>query len=213
MKYEPEKHHRHSLRLKNFDYAQTGAYFVTVVTQHRICLFSDIINSEAQLSAAGTMLQAVWSELPIHYSGIKTDVFVVMPNHFHGIIFLVGATPRGCPSPGQAQGLVPTAMSLPDVLHRFKTLATKRYTDGVKQSGWSPFAGRLWQRNYYEHVIRDEESLNRIRQYIADNPMHWEFDPENPDTKTLNKGKEGDRSLDSARDTELVEVPVTLRRM
>ncbi|MGZ9188187.1 MAG: hypothetical protein ACXW6R_26305, partial [Candidatus Binatia bacterium] len=90
---------------------------------------------------------------------------------------------------------------------------TKRYTDGVKQSGWSPFAGRLWQRNYYEHVIRDEESLNRIRQYIADNPMRWEFDPENPDTKTLNKGKEGDRSLDSARDTELVEVPVTLRRM
>jgi len=71
-------------------------------------------------------------------------------------------------------------MSLPDVLHRFKTLTTKKYTDGVKQSGWTPFSGRLWQRNYYEHIIRDEESLNRIRQYILDNPARWAFDPENP---------------------------------
>jgi REP element-mobilizing transposase RayT len=72
-------------------------------------------------------------------------------------------------------------MSLPDVVHRFKTLTTKRYADGVKQCGWTPFAGRLWQRNYYEHIIRDEESLDRIRQYIADNPARWTFDRENPE--------------------------------
>ena len=110
MKYEPEKHHRHSLRLKTLDYAQTGVYFVTVVTQHRICLFGDIINSKAQLSAAGTMVQAVWSELPIHYSGIKTAVFVVMPNRFHGIIFVVGATPPWLPFPGAGTGARPLAL-------------------------------------------------------------------------------------------------------
>jgi putative transposase len=72
-------------------------------------------------------------------------------------------------------------MSLPDVVHRFKTLTTKRYADGVKGSGWTPFAGRLWQRNYYEHVIRDEESLGRIREYILNNPVQWPFDRENPE--------------------------------
>ena len=71
-------------------------------------------------------------------------------------------------------------LSLQDVVHRFKTLTTKRYADGVKQFGWTPFRGRLWQRNYYEHIVRDEESLNRIRQYILDNPARWEFDRENP---------------------------------
>ena len=71
-------------------------------------------------------------------------------------------------------------MSLPDVVHRFKVMTTKRYVDGVKQSNWPPFRGRLWQRNYYEHIIRSDESLNRIRQYIRDNPMRWAFDHENP---------------------------------
>ena len=71
-------------------------------------------------------------------------------------------------------------MSVPDVVHRFKTLTTKRYADGVKRSGWMPFAGRLWQRNYYEHIVRNEESLNRIRDYILNNPARWSFDRENP---------------------------------
>jgi len=72
-------------------------------------------------------------------------------------------------------------LSVPDVVHRFKTMTTKRYADGVKQWGWPPFAGRLWQRNYYEHIIRDEVALNRIRTYIANNPLQWELDRENPD--------------------------------
>jgi REP element-mobilizing transposase RayT len=71
-------------------------------------------------------------------------------------------------------------MSLGDVVHRFKTMTTKRYADGVKQLGWPPFRGRLWQRNYYEHIIRNEESLNRIREYIAANPLRWHLDRENP---------------------------------
>jgi hypothetical protein len=121
----------------------------------------------------------------MHYSAIKTDVFVVMPNHFHGIIFLVGVGPSAYPEAprmqrtGQPQGIAPT-MSLPDALHRFKTLTTKKYTDGVKRSGWARFVDRLWQRNYYEHVIRNDGSLNRIREYILNNPARWSFDPENP---------------------------------
>ena len=114
-----------------------------------------------------------------HYPGVETDTFVVMPNHIHGIIFLVGAGPRACPNDaGQPQGVAPT-MPVPDIIPRFKTLTTKRYTDGVKEEAWTPFAGWLWQRNYYEHIIRNEESLIRIRDYIATNPARWSVDPEN----------------------------------
>jgi hypothetical protein len=82
--------------------------------------------------------------------------------------------------PGQARGPAPTRLSLADVVHRFKTMTTKRYADGVKQSGWSPFRGRLWQRNYYEHIIRDESAFNRLRRYIDENPLRWASDEENP---------------------------------
>jgi putative transposase len=108
----------------------------------------------------------------------------------------VGAGPRACPGnagrshaegqprgfadleEGQPRGVAPT-MSLPDIVHRFKTMTTKRYADGVKQAGWAPFPGRLWQRNYYEHIIRNDESMHRLRQYIADNPARWQEDTEN----------------------------------
>ncbi len=111
------------------------------------------------------MIQSVWVDMAVHYPGVETDTFVVMPNHIHGIIFLVGAGPRACPNDtGQPQGVAPT-MPITDIIHRFKPLTTKRDTDGVKQEAWTPFAVRLWQRNYYEHIIRNEESLIRIRDY------------------------------------------------
>jgi REP element-mobilizing transposase RayT len=110
-----------------------------------------------------------------------------MPNHVHGIIILVGATPCGCPDQtGQAQGPAPTArtttaaMSLPDVVHRFKTMTTRKYTDGVKQNRWTPFPGKLWQRNYYEHVVRSDRELSSIREYLLNNPRKWHLDRENP---------------------------------
>jgi REP element-mobilizing transposase RayT len=182
---------RRSIRLKEYDYRQAGAYFVTIVTQDRSCLFGDVVNGKMQLNDAGQMVHAVWDDLPKYYPGVETDIFVVMPNHIHGVIFLVGAGPCACPEfGGQPQGVAPTInasanlvaqhLSLPDVLHRFKTLTTQRYTRGVKKTGWSRFNSRLWQRNYFEHVIRSEDSLNRIRQYIFDNPVRWEFDRDNP---------------------------------
>ncbi len=190
MRYDPQKHHRRSIRLRGYDYSQTGAYFVTICTQGRECLFGEIVDGAMRLNDAGRMLESMWTELP-QYEGVAVDGFVVMPNHIHGIIVLtigVGATPCGCPSQpcgcpssGQAQGPAPT-MSLPDVVHRFKSLTTARYRHGVAERGWRAFGARLWQRNYYEHVIRDEDELVRIRTYIEGNPEMWDIDRENPMT-------------------------------
>ena len=187
MTIKPEGRHRRSIRLRNYDYTSIGAYFVTIVTQDRRCLFGEIADGKMQLNECGKSVSVVWSELSIHYPGIETDAFVVMPNHVHGIVVLVGVGPCARPvAEGQSQGIAPTkdasALSLPDVIHRYKTLTTKRYVDSVKQFCWKPFSRRVWQRNYFEHVIRDEESLNRILEYIHDNPARWEFDRENPRT-------------------------------
>jgi REP element-mobilizing transposase RayT len=140
------------------------------------------------LNDAGGTVQSVWEELPQHYVGVNIDEFAVMPNHVHGIIVLqdypdVGATPRGCPAAGQAQGPAPT-MSLSDVVHRFKSLTTARFRHAAAKSAWPGFCGRLWQRNYYEHIVRDDDELNRIRQYIVVNPLMWEMDRENPRAQT-----------------------------
>ena len=177
---DSNKHRRRSIRLRGYDYAQVGAYFVTVCTQNMEYLFGDVLRGAAALSEAGEMVRTVWEELSLHYSGIGTDAFVVMPNHIHGVVILSAPPVTGKPSfdlDREAQGIAPMRMGLPDVVHRFKTLTTKRYTDGVKDRGWQRFSGRLWQRNYWEHVIRDEDELGRIREYIVENPAKWECDP------------------------------------
>jgi putative transposase len=191
MKFDPRIQHRRSLRLKDYDYATAGAYFVTICTQHRECLFGEIVAGVMRLNDAGNMIQDVLSQLSIKYASVEMDQFTVMPNHIHMIIFLntnVGAGPCACPDnegsnirliKGQPHRVAPT-MSLPDVVHRFKSLTTLRYSYGVKQQGWPPFPGKVWQRNYYEHVIRNEYDLNEIREYILNNPLKWELDKENP---------------------------------
>ena len=139
------------------------------------------------LNDAGRMVHLAWNELRKHYPGVEIDAFIAMPNHVHGIVILVGAGPRACPdcgrfNKGQPQGVAPTgALSLPDVMHRFKTLTTTRYRNGVMKNGWRPFAGKLWQRTYYEHVIRHDDDLNRIQEYIVNNTAQWALDEENPD--------------------------------
>ncbi len=178
--------HRRSIRLRGYDYTRQGAYFVTFCTQERRRLFGTVVNGRMALNDAGRMVQTVWNELPAHYPGVVADAFVVMPDHFHGVVRLVGAGPRACPSVaengqargpveqnGQARGPAPT-MSLPDVVHRIKTLTTKRYIDGVMQCGWPRFPGKLWQRNYYEIIVRGDRALANIRAYIHDNPAHWD---------------------------------------
>ncbi|WP_298482655.1 transposase [uncultured Chloroflexus sp.] len=202
MKYDPEKHHRRSIRLKGYDYSQAGAYFITIVTQDRACLFGEVVDGEMRLNDAGRMVWDEWDALPDRFPGLELDAFVVMPNHVHGIIVLTGSATVGAglvpapdgdmPAPdGVRAGLVPAplvpapneattrvAPTIGDIVGAFKSITTVAYIRGVKQSGWPPFRGRVWQRNYYEHIIRNEESLNRIRQYIADNPLRWAFDRE-----------------------------------
>jgi putative transposase len=183
--YVNPENRRRSIRLRGYDYSQAGAYFVTICTQNRERLFGEIVGGKMMLNDAGNMIKTVWQEIPLYYTGTEIDEFVVMPNHIHGIAIIVGATPRGCPdkngqTQGQARGPAPTeytgALSLGDIVHRFKTMTTKRYVDGVKQWGWKPFPGRLWQRNYWEHIVRNETELNRIREYIHNNPAKWETD-------------------------------------
>jgi putative transposase len=178
--------HRRSIRLKGYDYAQPGTYFVTIVTQGRRHLFGEVADGKILLNDAGQMVNDVWMDLPKHYPGVELDAFVIMPNHIHGIIILVGAGPRACPDTGQPQKMgqpqgVARTLGLPDIVHRFKTMTTKLYAEGVKQLGWQSFPGHLWQRNYYEHIIRNDDSLDRIREYIAANPLRWHLDRENPE--------------------------------
>jgi len=199
MRYDPDKHHRRSIRLKDYDYRQEGAYFVSICTQNRLCLFGDVVDGEMVLNDAGVAIKQVFNGLPTYCLGLEIDEYVVMPNHVHVVFVLtrndVGAGLRACPlsskdkidkfqpDQGHPRRGAPTdegRSTLPDVVYRFKSWTTKLYSDGVKQNGWEPFPGRLWQRNYYEHIIRNDDELNRILEYIIGNPRNWATDEENP---------------------------------
>ena len=191
-RYDPKKKdHRRSIRLKGYDYAQPGAYFVTIVTQDRACLFGAVADEEMQLNNAGQIAKAAWDELPARFPSVRLDAFIVMPNHVHGIIMVgaqfiapqktpptnVGAQfivpPDGFGTATINQGAINRAPTLGEMVRAYKAASTRL----IRQAGTPDFA---WQRNYYEHVIRDEESLSRMRQYILNNPVRWEFDRENP---------------------------------
>ena len=172
MKFNPNIHHRTSIRLKNYDYSQAGLYFITICTEHRHCLFGTIQNGDMVLNDAGNMIVKQWHELPNRFPSVLLHEYVVMPNHFHGIIESVGAIPCGCPDrPGTSP-----APTVGDVIGAFKSLSTNEYIKNVKQNNWQPFAGKLWQRNYYEHIIRNEESYLTIAEYIQNNPLKWQED-------------------------------------
>jgi len=258
MPYDPTRHHRRSIRLKGYDYSQAGAYFVTICTQDRACLFGKVVNGEMRLNDAGRMVLAEWNMLPERFPHVVLDAFVVMPNHVHGIVVItnpapddtattaptivgaglvsapndgpmsapndgpmsapndgpMGAAPNdgpmGAPNDGPMgaapndgpMGAAPNdgpmgapndgattrtttrtttrvAPTVGDIVGAFKSRVTVEYIRGVKTSGWPPFRGRLWQRNYYEHIIRHERALNAIRQYIIENPRRWQMDREN----------------------------------
>ena len=226
MKYDPAKHHRRSIRLQGYDYSQAGAYFITICTWQRECLFGEIIDGEMQLSPWGEIVNLHWQNLPKYHRHLELDEFVIMPNHLHGIIVLinnnnnsVGAgladisgqkqitsqqnPPSPTPSPPNqfvgagladisvqkqttSQQNPPSPMvqpqtkpkNVPEILRGFKTFSARRINQMRRISGVP-----VWQRNYYEHIIRNEESLQHIRQYIINNPLTWQLDqlhPNNP---------------------------------
>ena len=209
---------RKNLRIPKFDYAQPGAYFVTIVTQDRQKIFGQIIDMDVELSDVGKMVKEVIDQIPGHYLGVNVELFVIMPNHVHLLLLItnvaaglsasvaaglragvvagpragvvaspragVVAGPRACQSDhiedGQPQGVDPTKeqLSLPEIVHRIKSLTTHRYSIGVNEKGWPRFEKRLWQRNYYEHVIRNERDYQAVFDYILNNPRNWEMDEE-----------------------------------
>lgn len=195
MSYNPDIHHRRSIRLKGYDYSSDGAYFVTICAWQRECLFGDIVNGEMQLNDYGLAVDAVWCDLPERFNHVSLDEYVIMPNHFHGIILLtdtVGAIPTGRPivdyadKGGRAVGVAPTGPvsgSIAAIMAQFKSNVTKRLNSFRNNPGCP-----VWQRNYYERVIRNDNELARAREYIHNNPMRWEIDENNPAKYTQTLG-------------------------
>jgi putative transposase len=164
MTFNPKIHKRRSIRLKGYDYSQTGLYFITICTQNKECFFGDITGGEMVLNNVGIMVENQWLNLQNRYQYIELHEYIVMPNHIHGIIQIVG---------GQPQRITPT---VGDIVGAFKSLVTNEYIRNVKQNNWQRFNGKLWQRNYYEHIIRDEKSFLQIAEYIQTNPLKWQDD-------------------------------------
>jgi putative transposase len=191
--YNPDIHHRRSIRLKGYDYSQQGAYFITICVQDKYCLFGNVLQGKMILNDAGSMIERWYWELEQKFSAIQCGPQVVMPNHFHAIIQIVGVNlcvrpPENVganlcvrPTPiGQTRRSAPTNTNtnadIPQIVQWFKTMTTNEYIRNVKNNHWSPFNGKLWQRNYYEHIIRNEQSFNEIAEYIVNNPMKWAED-------------------------------------
>jgi putative transposase len=177
MTYDPDKHHRRSIRLKGFDYSRSAVYFVTICVQNRECLLGTISQHKMLLNDSGQMVSAEWLALTSRFPSVILDEFVVMPNHFHGIIYIL---------PDSFVGSVPEVIDRPTlgkIIGAFKSIVTDLYITGVQNQGWAPFDKRLWQRNYYEHIVRDDSALQKIQQYIRDNPLTWETDSLHPDVQ------------------------------
>jgi REP element-mobilizing transposase RayT len=219
--YNPEIHHRRSIRLREYDYAQAGAYFVTICTHDRLCLFGEIVDGMMKLNQFGEIVSSCWEEIPRYFDNVELDAFVVMPNHVHGIVVITGGTtthvgathasplrmnvpspsthasplrmnipspsthgsPLPMDVPSQSKNVSPAPQpprgpkrqSLGAIVGSFKSAVTKRINEDRRTTN-----RQVWQRNYYEHIIRNEKALETIRRYIINNPAMWEHDTDNP---------------------------------
>lgn len=178
VKFNPQTHHRRSIRLKEYDYSNAGAYFVTIVTWQREFLFGEIVNGEMKLSRYGEIVQKWWNEIPVHFANVETGAFVVMPNHIHGIVFILERRGTVSVPDGNTGGETPPLRTptLGQILAYFKYQSTKEM-NAVENTGT---VTKFWQRNYYEHIIRSESDLQNKTEYIEANPMLWDEDHENP---------------------------------
>jgi REP element-mobilizing transposase RayT len=168
MPYDPARHHRRSIRLKHRDYARPGIYFVTICTQKRARVLGHVCDGRVVLSTSGLIVEQCWHQLPASFPRVTLDAFVIMPDHFHGIIMLNGDPPA---QPKRGQGQPPRgtqAGSLPAVVQRFKAASSRR----INQADGKP-GRKFWQEDYYERVLRDAAALDHIRRYIAANPKRW----------------------------------------
>jgi len=169
IKYNPDIHHRRSIRLKGYDYTQSGLYFITLCTKNRENLFGEITNGEMILSDAGRMVEKWWKWLAEQYEYVVLHDFIIMPNHFHSIIEIKTSQEKIKPI-GRLVGA-------------FKTVSTKEICRGGSRTALTRTAPTdeipiptIWQRDYYEHIIRDEKSYIKISDYIINNPLNWQED-------------------------------------
>ena len=181
-KFDPQKHHRRSIRLPDYDYSQAGAYYITIVTYQRALLFGQVINKEMQLSGLGEIADECWRAIPEHFPDVGLGAYVIMPNHVHGIIVIDNMQNRmatnSSPSAGARhasplplRGVKPGSVGA--IVGSFKSAVSKRIRHEFNITG-------IWQRNYYEHVIRNERDLQNKTDYIEANPLLWDQDHGNP---------------------------------
>lgn len=179
MVFDPEIHHRRSIRLKDYDYSEQGAYFVTLCVQERVCLFGEVIGSDMVLNPEGRQVAEIWRELPARFPQVALDEYIVMPNHFHGIILIDEPVGALIAAPGfktsVKKGAASGAPTLGAIIRAFKSLSAigvNRFLDRQGQP--------LWQRNYFERVLRGQAELDVARRYILENPLKWQSDRDNP---------------------------------
>jgi len=174
VRYDSFRHHRRSIRLRGYDYSSTGQYFVTICANGHLPLFDS--------DNARSIINSAWHALPIRFPHTHLDEFVIMPNHVHGIIVIDRRGELHVRPDRSAVGQSGTPPnSLSRIIQAFKSITTQQYTHAVKEALVEPFDRRLWQRNYYERIIRNEDELDRVQKYIRDNTLNWESDPENQD--------------------------------
>jgi REP element-mobilizing transposase RayT len=184
MSYEPAIHHRRSILLPGYDYAQAGGYYVTICAHYRRCLFGEVVAGRVRLGKLGEIVREEWLRACEVRPGVKPDAWVVMPNHVHGVV-IVGAhgnaplpLGRRWPEGERAHCCAPLRRpprSLGALISGFKGAVTRRVARSLGSRSLP-----VWQRGYYEHVVRDDGDLEGIRQYIGENPKRWAEDRENP---------------------------------
>jgi REP element-mobilizing transposase RayT len=149
------------MRLQNFDYGEPGPYFVTICLDDQWHLFGSTDDESVRLNAIGSMIEREWLDLERRYIGLQLDAYAIMPNHFHGILLL--------PVDETFQPVV----SLVEVIGAFKSITTVAYGRGVSSQGWPRYKRRLWQRGYWDHVVRNDKDLLEKRRYVESNPWVW----------------------------------------
>ncbi len=172
---KPNIHSRKSLRLQGYDYRQAGAYFVTICTYNRVPLFGDIYGDRMALNDVGRIAQDTWEEIPKHFAHVDTDEFIVMPNHVHGIVIITSSDVGARHASPLHHPHQSSKGTLGTIIGSYKSTVSKH----INRSRGTPGAP-VWQRNYYGHVIRNENALHDIRRYIVHNPVKWDDDPDNP---------------------------------
>lgn len=160
----PKKDRRRSIRLKNYDYSQAGLYFLTICVRNKHCLFGQVENGKMILNDAGKMIENEWLKIPDLFPNTNLEEYVVMPNHFHAILEIVNQNEK----------------RLGDMVGAFQSITTVEYIRGVKKYGWKRFDRKLWQRNYWEHIIRGWNAYSNISNYIIENPSKWKNDQLHP---------------------------------